>query len=93
MPLIQHLLSTKHLFSITCNYSYNPSDTVIIIYILEMGNGGSERGGELLMVTQTVSDRAGIGTQVIWIPEPMFFLDCPLWLPSSSSVFHSAMAH
>lgn len=43
-----------------------------------MRNGGSERDNDLPMVTQTVSDRAGVGTQVIWILEPMFFLDCSL---------------
>lgn len=63
----------------------------LLAIFLEMGNGGSERGGELSTVTRTEGDRAGIGTQAIW--EPVFFLDCPLWLPSSSSVFHSAMAY
>lgn len=57
-----------------------------------MGNGGSERSGELPTVTQAVSDRAGAGTQAIGMPELVFFLDFPLWLPSAS-VFHSAMAY
>lgn len=35
----------------------------------------AERGGELPMITQTISDRAGIGIQVKWIPEPVFFLN------------------
>lgn len=43
-----------------------------------MRNGSSERDNDLRMVTQTVSDRSGGGTQVVWILEPMFFLDCPL---------------
>lgn len=33
-----------------------------------MRNGSSERGRDLPMITQTVSDRAGIGIQVIWDP-------------------------
>ena len=66
---------------------------LLLAIFLEMRNGGPERGGELPMATQTEGERAGVGTQAIWIAQPVFFLDCPLWLPSSSSVFHSAMAY
>lgn len=80
------------LLTITCNYSNNPGAAVYYLS-LEMRNGGSERGGDLPMVTQTVSDRAGIETQYICIPEPMLFLGCLLQLPSSSSIFHPTMTY
>lgn len=85
MPYSQYLLSTKYLLSITCCCS-NSYDAAVLS-VLEMRNEGSERSCHLPMVTQTVYDRAGMGTQVIWIPDPMFFLDCLIWLPSPPMVF------
>ena len=64
---------------------------MVLLYYLYFReeNRGSERGSDLPIVTQISSDRAGIGTHVIWV-QAYVLSGLP---PSSSSVFHSAVIY